>query len=182
MTVLSGELDFSCPPALLAAMAIALLQPMYLFPLTRLPTLAGRNALQFLISSIAALVLWAGAIALVPSVRPASFAEGATGVMALGAGALFYLEIWGLMSRGYTLGVLLTIHGAGGALSAAEIRRRYRGGDGLDWIMRHRLGGMVAAGVLQRKEDRLTLTRGRGLLVARLYAASLTALGLKKSG
>ena len=161
------NLDFSLAPSVAAALAIGLAQPVYLFALARIPLLFGRNALQFLLGALVGLLLW------MLFVRPISILE----LMALGLPLLVYLAIWGLMSRGYTLGILLTLHGAGRPLTAAEIRAAYRGGDGLDWILRHRSRAMVAAGVLQG--DRLT---PRGALVARLHALSVAALGLRRTG
>jgi hypothetical protein len=100
--------------------------------------------------------------------------------MALGTGLLFYLNIWGLMSRGYTLGILLTLQRAGRSLSAAEIRRLYRGSESLDWILRHRLGAMLSAGVVERDAELLVLTPVRGVLVARLYLLCAACLGLAR--
>jgi len=46
--------------------------------------------------------------------------------MALSGGMLIYLEFWGLMSRGYTLGILLTLLDAERPLTETEIASRYR--------------------------------------------------------
>src|SRR5262245_14261755 len=139
-----ASLDFTMPGAVAAAFAVSLSLPGYLFFLARLRSLAGRNALQFLVSLAATIIVWIAVLLLVPAAKPTSAAEVVIGAMVLATAALVYLEIWGLMSRGYTLGLLLTIHQAGRPLSAGELARGYRGGEGLEWIMRHRLAGLEA--------------------------------------
>jgi hypothetical protein len=178
VNAMRAALDFGIAGPLLAALAVCLLHPLNLWIVVRFPPLAGRQALQFLISVLVAAALWLGTVLAVPRLHPSGFADAAIALMALGAGALVYLEIWGLMSRGYTLSVLLTLHQAGRPLDAGEIAEGYRGGDGLDWIMRHRLAGLVAAGLVERRGDRLALTAVRGVLVARLYRLCVGALGL----
>jgi hypothetical protein len=176
----SAAVDLALAPSLAAAMAVAALQPAYLLLLTRVDRLRGRNAWQFLLSAVATLAIWAGLLAAVPALRPAGAAEAALAAMGLAAGVLFYLNIWGLMSRGYTLGMLLTLHRAGRPLTATEIRHLYRGGEALEWIMRHRLGAMRAAGVIEGAADAPVLTSVRGVLVARLYLLCAACLGLAR--
>ena len=177
-----GHLDFEMPNALLAALVTGALQPLYLFAITRLPIIADRNAIQFSLSCGATLLLWVLAILLIPDLRDSNLSELVLGLMALGGGMLVYLEAWGLMSRGYTLGILLTLHNARRPLSEAEISRLYRGGEGLEWIMRHRVGGLIAAGVVERRYDDLVLTPRRGRAAARLYKLSISALGMRRTG
>ena len=177
-----GHLDFAMPNALLAALIIGALQPLYLLAITRLPIAAERNAIQFLLSCGATLLLWVLAILVIPALRDSSLPDLALGLMALGGGMLVYLEVWGLMSRGYTLGILLTLYNARAPLTEADISRLYRDGEGLEWIMRHRVGGLIAAGVVERRDDDLVLTAGRGRAVARLYKLSTSALGMRRTG
>jgi hypothetical protein len=178
---MTGHLDFAMPGALLAALGIGVLQPLYLFMITRMPMMAERNAIQFLISCVVTLLLWVLVLLLVPGLRRSSVAELALSLMALGAGMLVYLELWGLMSRGYTLGVILTLQNAGNPLSEAAISRSYRDGEGLEWIMRHRVGGLAAAGLIESRNEQIMLTV-RGRAVARLYRISIFALGMRRTG
>lgn len=177
-----GTVDFSLPGALLSALLVGAFQPVLLWLITRIPTFAGRNPIEFLLSFIAALVVWAVAITVFAPLRPADVGEALVGLFALGGAGLLYLEIWGLMSRGYTLSILIALLEADGPLVADEIAQRYRGGDGLDWIMRHRLVGLEGAGAIERQVDRITLTRPLGLFIARLYATCIAILGLRKTG
>lgn len=176
------SLDFTMPGALAASLLVSLGFPFVLLFVVRLPRLAGRNALQFLFSTIVAIAVWAIALLLVPAARPNGPAEIVLGAMALGAAILVYLEIWALLSRGYTLGLVITIHQAGRGLSAEELAQGYRRGHGLEWIMRHRLAGLEAAGLVCREADRLVLTPQRGRAVAWGCWAAIWLLGLKATG
>lgn len=177
-----AHMDFSMPASLLWALIVGALQPLVLLAVTRWSRLAGRNALQFLLCTLGMWLLWLVSVAIVPAVRPINAVEAVLCQMVLAGSALFYLEVWGLLSRGYTLSVLLTLLKAGRPLTGAEIASLYRGGDGLDWIMHHRLGGLEAAGLVERQGDRVTLSPFRGMLIARLYAVSIAVLGLHRTG
>ena len=100
----------------------------------------------------------------------------------LGAALLFYLEVWSLLSRGYTLGLLLTLYRAGGSLDDDELARRYRGGEGLSWIMRHRLAALVQSGLVQQEDGVIRLTPALGVSVVWLYKVSTAMLGLRPKG
>jgi hypothetical protein len=176
-----GQIDFSLAPAMAAAACNALLFPIYLLATTFAPALAQRHALRFLCSSLILLGLQAGMF-LVPALAPANPAQLiACAAVALGA-IIFYLQCWALMTRGYTLGILLTLLSSEKPLSADEIFTRYRGGDGLGWIMRHRLTGLCSSGLIRQDADRLSLSPGRGVLVAQIYRACVMVLGLKRTG
>ena len=176
-----GGLDFSLTPSILCALVVGCALPIYLAVIARVPMLSGRNALQFLCGLLVMMVLWIGLVALWPGPRP-DFAELCTGLMLLGAGSLFYLEVWGLLSRGYTLGLLLTLYRADRPLTEDELAQGYRGDNGLSWIMRHRLAGLVGAGLVREQGRVLTLTPILGVPVAWLYKVSILALGLRRTG
>ena len=175
-------LDFTIPPSLIAAFVVSLALPLYLFILARLPLLAGRNAIQFLISVVIAIAAWLCALLFVPAAWPTSAADTVLGAMVIGSVVLFYLEIWALLSRGYTLGLIMTIHQSRRPLPAEELARLYHGGEGLEWIMRHRLAGLEATGLVSRTSDQLVLTPGRGRITALCYRIAIALLGLKATG
>jgi hypothetical protein len=176
------SLEFTMPGAVTAAFAASIGLPLCLLVIARLPSLAGRNAVQFLVSVLIATAAWAGALMLVPAARPAGAVEIAIGAMVIGSAVLVYLEIWSLLSRGYTLALIVAIHRSGGPLTADELARRYRGGEGLEWIMRHRLAGLEAAGLVQRTGDQLVLTPRLGRAAAWSYRFAVALLGLRATG
>ncbi len=177
-----GGLDFSLTPPILWALVVGCALPIYLAVIARVPSLAGRNTLQFLCGLLVMLVLWTGLIAFWPGPRPPDVADLCAGLMVLGAGSLFYLEVWGLLSRGYTLGLLLTLYRADRPLTEDELAQGYRGGSGLSWIMRHRLAGLIGAGLVRERGHVLKLTPTLGVAVAWLYKVSIVLLGLRRTG
>lgn len=175
-------IEFALSGALASALVCGLSLPFWLLLITRIPALRGRNPVQFLWCAMLVVLAWLGVVLLVPSWRPASVAETAVCLMAMASAILVYLELWGLLSRGYTLALLLALDEAGAPLTADEIALRYRGGDGLGWILRHRLAGMVSAGVVRREGDRIVLCGARGAAVAMAYRLGVAALGLRRPG
>jgi hypothetical protein len=174
-----ANLDFSLTFPMLSALLVAAAMPVTMAVIARLPWLSARQALQFLVGSLATIAGWGGL--LVVHSAPLDFADTVVGVMILGAALLFYLEVWSLLARGYTLGLLLTLYRAGGAMEQDELARHYRGGEGLSWIMRHRLSGLVSTGLVRRDQDVITLTPALGVPVAWLFKVSLAVLGLRAS-
>jgi hypothetical protein len=177
---MTGHLDFTAGPAIVAALVAAALFPAVLALLARLPRLRARNALQFLATSVTVVVLWVIALC-VPGLRASSAAELATSFMMLASALIIYLEIWALLSRGYTLGLLLTLFRGKAPMSDAQLAASYRQGEGVGWIMRHRLGGLLSARPVRRQGDRVVLT-GAGALIGILYRAAVATLGLKVTG
>ena len=174
--------DFTVSGPLAAAFVASVMLPFCLFVSARMPRVAGRNALQFLISVIVVFLAWAGALLFIPAAQPSDAAEIIIGAMAIGTAVLFFLEIWALLSRGYTLGLLITMHRSGRALSAPELARSYRCGEGLDWIMRHRLAGLESAGLVCRSGDAIVLTPWRGRTVAWICRRAVLLLALEATG
>jgi hypothetical protein len=175
-----GHLDFAAGPAVLASLLAAGLFPVILAVLSRLPGLRDRNALQFLASSVAAIGLWGIALH-AHGGQAATAAELVTSFMILAGALLVYLEAWALLSRGYTLGLLLTLFRGKLPMTDAELSANYRQGQGLGWIMHHRLGGLLSARLVRREGDLVALTFF-GLVIARLYRAAIAFLGLKVTG
>jgi hypothetical protein len=176
------SLEFTMPGAMIAAFVVSAGLPLCLLILARVSWLTGRNAIQFLVSALIAIAAWASALLYIPAARPAGVGEIVVGAMVIGSAVLIYLEIWGLLSRGYTLGLVITIHQFGQPLPAAELARRYRQGEGLEWIMRHRLAGLEAAGLVRHNGENLVLTPQLGCAVAWSYRVAIALLGLKVTG
>lgn len=172
-------LDFSISRAVFIALLIGIFLPVYLLLIVRAGFLRGRNARQFAVSFAVMMVLWLWVIATFPGKLETS--ELVLSLMVLLSAALFYLEVWAILSRGYTLGLLLTLLRSGKPLTENELAAEYRGGDGLDWIMRHRLSGLAAAKLVTISNRRIKLTLP-GVLIARLYRISIIMLGLGKTG
>lgn len=175
-------IDFSIPSSLLAALAIGFLLPIPLWITTKIPALQEKNPVQFLAAAICVFAIWIAVVSLNPQLSPKNSAEWLIGLMALSASTIVYLEVWGLLSRGYTLSVLAALSETGRPLTPSEIARAYRGGDGLDWIMRHRLGGLEASGMITKNQDSVKLKAPAGVMVAQAYRICVFILGLRRTG
>ncbi len=175
------RLDFSLPAPMLSALLLSGALPIFLAVVARVPRLAGRNALQFFIATLLMIATFLGVVVARMRLEPVSAAALIVSLMAICAVTLFYLEVWSLMSRGYTLGLVLTLYRAEGALTEEALAQRYRGGEGLAWIMRHRIAAMIHTGLVRHDADVVTLTVRRGLPVVWLYRTSVSILGLRQN-
>src|SRR5262249_40177654 len=139
-----------------------------------------RNALQFLATSVIVVALWVIALCF-SALRASSAAELATSFMILASALIIYLEIWALLSRGYTLGLLLTLFRGKAPMSDAQLAASYRQGEGVGWIMRHRLGGLPSPRAGRPAGAFAALTGARAPLGV-LSPAPVATLGLKVTG
>jgi hypothetical protein len=175
-----GHLDFTAGAAVLTSLIAAALFPAVLAVLSRLPGLRDRNALQFLATSVIVFGCWVIGL-LLPGVPTSTAAELATSLMILVGALLVYLEAWALLSRGYTLGLLLTLYCGRRPMTDAQLAANYRQGQGVGWIMRHRLGGLLSTRLVRRQGDCIVLT-STGAIIGILYRAAIAVLGLKVTG
>jgi hypothetical protein len=175
-------LDFSITPPLIAAFVLAGLNPAWLAALARLPGLCGRNPLQFLLSTSLSFAAWAAYLLYATRSQAIGVSDVLLGFMAMAAATLVYLEIWALLSRGYTLSLLLALLRAEGPMSAEALAAVYRGGEGLSWVFRHRLSGLVKAGLIERANGTLMLKAPLGVTIAVAYKGCIAFLGLKRTG
>lgn len=176
-------MDFRFPAQIAYAAAVSITFPLLLLLVTRLASLRSRNAVQFLVAALLQVLVWIlGSFSLPDSYRPVRPMDWMLAGMVVSCALLFYLEVWALMSRGYTLSMLLTLLRAGRPLSAEEIARQYRGGTGLDWIMRHRVGGLEATGLVRTEGGYLALIRPLGTLTAIAYRVAIAVFGFRRTG
>jgi hypothetical protein len=175
-------LDFSIAPPLTAALVLAASNPLWLAALARLPALRGRNPLQFLLSTSVSFVAWIAYLLFAAGSRSVAASDVLLGAMAMAAVSLFYLEVWALLSRGYTLALLLALLRADRPMSAEALACRYRGGEGLGWVFRHRVAGLVRAGLVARDDGILALNAPHGAMLAVAYKACISLLGLERTG
>jgi hypothetical protein len=173
-----GGIDLVTTPAVGSAIGLLAIFPVVLALVARVDALRGRNAIQFLVAcamSTAVMLLW---LILRPEPR---LANTVLAGMLFATGLMLHLEVWALLSRGYTLGLVAAIRRASGPVSADQLAATYRGGDGITWIMRHRLGGLERARLVRRDGDSVRLT-WLGVLVGYSHRALVRVLGLRRTG
>ncbi len=176
-----GPLDLSLSTSVLWALAAAVCFPFLLAGVARAPRLTRRNALQFLVTSVATTVGWAALSYATTADGPSAW-DLAVGAMLLMDTLIVYLEVWALLSRGYTLGMLLTLYRASAPLDEFSLAKSYRTGEGLGWIMKHRLQGLERTGLVTTDHGRVRLTPVLGVPAAGLYLMTRHILGLRQSG
>lgn len=154
--------------------------PLLMLLVVRIPALRGRNGLQFLLTSSLVFASWAVFTAC--SSSEISYVDVPVALAILTGSSIAFLEIWALLSRGYTIGLLLTLLHAGKPIGESELAALYRGGEGLNWIMEHRLSGLKAARLVKISDGLITLTPLFGVPIARLYRLTTRMLGLQRTG
>ncbi len=100
--------------------------------------------------------------------------------------AIFFggvLQLYNIADRGFSLRILIDIveNGRGGA-SAADVRRGYGAGRGIEWMLDKRLQGMLENGFIVQQPDGRYLLTGRGQRTARTYRGLKTFLRLGQGG
>lgn len=177
------NIDFSIAYPTKVALITCALFPFVLMIIARIPVLEGRNALQFLLSGILTTLGWLISLGMFIQGSYSNIDASSlwisfflyTGVM------LVYLEIWALLSRGYTLGLLLTFYKSKRPLSSHQLASLYRGGEGLDWLIKHRFSGLLSANMITLQNNKVILTM-RGTIIAFLYKLSVCFFGLRVTG
>jgi hypothetical protein len=140
---------------------------------------ASRRAAAMLYVFLATVPLYIAAYSMTPAdlgwlpdrlVEQRAFVCGAFGLFV--HAALFFggwLQVYNLAERGFSLRILIDIdESPGGALSADEEEARYGGGRGMRWMFDKRVGGLVSAGLVTQRADRLVAT-DKGARTARLF-------------
>ena len=140
-----STIDFSMSYLILLTIIVCGSFPIILFFVAKIKKTAGRNALQFLIACVITTVI----LFLIIAMANASMLDNLTSFLLYYSALFIYLEIWGLLSRGYTLGMLLTFYKINRPITIEELAKLYRGGEGLDWLIRHRFKGLAAARLIE---------------------------------
>jgi hypothetical protein len=176
-------MEFSIPPEMLYPLALGAAFPLSLLLVSRLHGLKSRNAIRFIVAFAITLTAWfAGSLLLSGRFRPDTWGDWLLSLAIVVSFLLFHLEIWALLSRGYTLGLLVVLLDAGAPTPESILARRYRGGEGLRWVMHHRVSGLEGAQLVRRLDNRLILTYPFGSLIAIVYSVLVGLLGLRKTG
>jgi hypothetical protein len=176
-----GMIDFALSLPLYGAVVTVVIVPVILAMLARVRFFRGHNTLQFTVTSIVTFLLWYGFLFVI-GVGAITLTDLALGHMLLIGALLFYMEVWALLSTGYTLAILSVLLNYDRPVSVEEIIRNYRQGEGLEWVARSRLTRLAGAGLLALEDGSVTLTEPRGVLIAHIYRICVRFLGLSRTG
>ena len=110
---------------------------------------------------------------------PSEFLVGLSAFLGL---LLCFVWFWFLLDRGYTLNMALVLARENQVSSAEEFARIYGDGQGLEWLFRKRLDGLVMLGLIRYDEKKIELTPGLGVRVARVLRLFSKLLGIFHGG
>jgi hypothetical protein len=178
-----SHLDFSMSVSVFWAFFSCFLFPLFLYASQFIRSIHDKHALRFVICTAISIVLWL-LLAMVfnSKAKPIEFIDLVLGLAVICCSTILYLQVWGLLTRGYTLAILRTLLESNKPLNATEIGAAYRNFEGLDWIMKHRMQGLHASGMIIINGDNVRLTLQKGKLIACTYAISKRLLGLGRTG
>jgi len=176
-----GSLNFSLSSAEAIAFLSVLLFPMALIIIARILFFKDRNALQFFVTTISIFCFWVGGI-IYTYFNGTSLNEILSSFMIFFTSLLVYLEIWALLSRGYTLGILLTLSKSSTPLNDKNLAQAYRQGEGLQWLIQHRFSGLFSAKLLFQEKNKICLTPFFGNCTVKIYKLFILMFNLKKTG
>jgi len=81
-----------------------------------------------------------------------------TGAALIVAALVFVLGVWGVLTRGYSVALLITLERSLGKMSVGDLEAGYSGGRGLRWLADKRLGGLKAARVVEIVDGDVLIT------------------------
>lgn len=105
-----------------------------------------------------------------------------TGTALIVSALIFVLGFWGVLTRGYSIALLVALNRLGGRARVGELENAYSNDRGLRWLAGKRLGGLVAARAVVIEEGQVAITRGMGAFVLRCCAIFQVCFRLKDYG
>lgn len=93
------------------------------------------------------------------------------------------LQLYNIADRGFSLRILIDmVEGGRSGASAADVRRGYGAGRGIEWMLDKRLDGMLENGFIEHQADGRYVLTSRGQRTARTYRRLKTFLQLGQGG
>ena len=136
---------------------------------------------KFLLGYGIAVALWVSAVAAPLGAKAGAPDQILLGLLAILAAGVGWANLWGVLTRGYTLRLLLDFLRLAKPVTREELGAAYSGGRGLDWMFRKRLATLAAFGLTRRRNGLITMTSFPGRAVAQLSLIGLRLLGMKRS-
>ena len=101
-------------------------------------------------------------------VKPFFTIQCVSGLAFLISVCIFILGFWGLLTRGFSVAMLLSLEKNDGA-ETETLHSGYANGMGLHWFLEKRLAGMRAIGVVVESEGSVKITPILGILALQSY-------------
>lgn len=119
---------------------------------------------RYITSAIVVVLLYALLCLAIPSNYLIDF----SGLLLLLSILIFFLGVWGLLTRGYSVAILIALHSVGGKATTIELEKNYSGGRGLRWLTAKRLDGLTVSKTIKIEKNQITIRKPLGLLLIKL--------------
>jgi len=157
-------LSFEISIPVLAALIAGGLIPLYLILFAGVSPLR-RADIRMTAAGVTAVVVWAGALSLAsPGLQGHAGADLAAGLLILGCAFMGFMMLWGLLTRGFTLSLLVALAKAERPMSMVELADGYGGGQGASFFADKRITGLRQLGFIREAGDQVRLTAFPGVL------------------
>lgn len=175
---MTGNVDLTISPIFWAAFAMMVVLPFLLWLTGKIPGLAPMYGRRFAWAGLLGSLLWTIAI----TISSGNLLEKSAATLVVFSITIVVLQAWGLLTRGFTLAVVLALWRIGSPARPDAVAAAYRAGEGLEALMTIRVGGMLQAQLVRKTGDVLELTKPMGHFVVYAYVCLVKLLGLKRTG
>ena len=177
------ESNFVPYPIVLAILANLLL-PIVLVLTRYLPGIADDASRRYAASCLVTAIAWIGLATMTgkPIQPDMAYQQLFNGLLVLLSGFVVTLGLWGLLTRGCSVSILLALTEVGPESSATALGGAYSGGRGLRWLTDKRLNSLAGAGFVDLRGSSVRVTRPLGASAAVLCVLLARTLGLKSAG
>ena len=114
--------------------------------------------------------------------KPSNYLINFSGLLLLLSILIFFLGLWGVLTRGYSVAILVSLYNVGGKATTTELEKNYSGGRGLEWLTAKRLNGLSVAKIIKIEKDQITIRKPLGPLLIKLYKTFKLLFHLKGYG
>lgn len=95
---------------------------------------------------------------------------------------IFILGFWGLLTRGYSVAILIALAEIGDNARIELVYSHYGRGKGLRWFMEKRLKGLLSFGATDEREDYVCVTPTIGAIIYLFYRGFMACFRLRQFG
>lgn len=173
------------PPAIGLAVAVGLFFPLFLLICRIVPGLSANPSGRYLAACILAIAAWVALLAAAIGGAAGAWPpvpDIVNGALVLLAAFVVYLGLWGLLTRGCSISLLLALRSLGTDADTSSLGAAYSGGRGLRWLGDKRINSLSRAGFVVRHGDMVEVTDPVGTLAARLCVLLVKVMGLRSFG
>lgn len=172
------------PPEIGTAILVGLLFPLILLATRYVTAISDNPSRRYVAACAVTLLSW---LALLFFMLPAPSSEVrredlANGLLVLASSFIVFLGLWGVLTRGCSISILVALSQVGEAATETTLGEAYSGSRGLRWLTEKRLRSLVRAGLVKYQNGMILVTRPRGIIAAFVCSTLTKIIGLKNFG